>query len=69
MNKNKEKMEKINAIIDINIKSLNSSDEDKFLINELVSSYYRKRIGISNSAPDVIAAAFVWAYSKSNFMW
>ena len=69
MNKNKEKKTIINAIISERIYSLNTSEEDIFLINNLVDSYYRKRIGISNSAPETMAAAFLWAYSKSNFLW
>jgi len=69
MNKNKEKKIIIDAIISEKIASLNASEEDIFLINNLVSSYYRKRTGISNSAPETMASAFLWVYSKSNFLW
>ncbi|MEK6893303.1 MAG: tetratricopeptide repeat protein [Nanoarchaeota archaeon] len=69
MNKNKDKMEVISSIIGDKIKVLNAADEDILLINQLVTSYYRKRTGISNSASETIAAAFLWVYSKSNFLW
>jgi len=58
----------INKIISEKIKLLNVSEEDTFLINNLVNSYYRKRIGVSNSAPNTMASAFLWIYSKSNFL-
>ncbi len=69
MANNKEKEVIIKNIINDKIKSLNVSEEDIFLINQLVSSYYRKRIGISNSASETMATAFLWTYSKSNFLW
>ena len=58
----------INKIISEKINLLNVSEEDILLINNLVSSYYRKRIGVSNSAPETMASAFLWVYSKSNFL-
>jgi tetratricopeptide (TPR) repeat protein len=69
MSDNKQRFEQISAIIKEKAKSLNPSQEDRVLILNLVHSYYRKRIGISNSAPDTMAAAFLWVYSKSNFLW
>src|SRR3989344_6284746 len=65
---NKDKKTIVNAIISEKLNNLNVSEEDEFLINNLVSSYYRKRIGISNSAPETMSAAFLWVYSKSNFL-
>ncbi len=70
MNKNnKEIKEQILEIIKGKLSSLNCTEEDKSLIHELVSAYYRRRIGISNSAQDIMSAAFLWVYSKSNFLW
>mgnify|MGYP001567753614 CR=1 FL=1 len=59
----------VSSAINDKINSLNPSNEDIFLINILVDAYYRKRIGILNSAPETMAAAFLWVYSKSNFLW
>ena len=69
MTNNKEKKREISEIIKNKIAGLNTSEEDISLINNLVSSYYRKRTGISNSAPETMATAVLWAYSKSNFLW
>ncbi|MEK6927974.1 MAG: hypothetical protein AABX11_06085 [Nanoarchaeota archaeon] len=68
MVENKDKMAVVNSIIRDKISSTNASGEDILLIDKLVSSYYRKRIGISHSAPETMAAAFLWVYSKSNFL-
>jgi len=65
----KDKKIIINAVISDRIISLNPSNEDIFLISVLVGTYYRKKIGILNSAPETMAAAFLWVYSKSNFLW
>ena len=69
MTDNKEKKKEISEIIRNKLASLNVSEEDISLIDNLVSSYYRKRKGISHSAPETMAAALLWAYSKSNFLW
>ena len=65
----KDKNIMINSIISDKISSLNPSNEDVFLISTLVGAYYRKKKDISNSAPEIMAAAFLWVYSKSNFLW
>ncbi|HJX50446.1 MAG TPA: hypothetical protein VJ438_03215 [Candidatus Nanoarchaeia archaeon] len=67
--KKKDKNSMINSIISSKISSLNPSNEDLFLISTLVGTYYRKKKDISNSATDTMAAAFLWVYSKSNFLW
>ena len=59
----------INLIISDKLSSLNHSNEDIFLISTLVGAYYRKKKNISNSAPETMATAFLWVYSKSNFLW
>ena len=66
---NKKIMAEVSSLITEKIISLNPSSEDLFLINNLIASYYRKRAGISNSATNTMACAFLWAYSKSNFLW
>ena len=65
---NKSKSLQINSIIKEKINILNPSPEDIFLIEKLITSYYRKRVGVSNSAPETMATAFLWVYSKSNFL-
>ena len=69
MGNNEDKKIKVNAIINEKLIHLDVSDEDKSLINNLISSYYRKRMGISNSNPETMAVAFLWVYSKSNSLW
>lgn len=69
MKENQDKKIIINATINNKISSLSHSDEDILLINNLINSYYRKRTGILNSAPETMATAFLWVYSKSNFLW
>lgn len=65
----KIKAKEIKELINEKFTDLNFSEEDKILIEELVNSYYRKRIGLFNSESNTMAAAFLWVYSKSNFLW
>jgi tetratricopeptide (TPR) repeat protein len=66
---NKKRLAEVSTLISEKIGILNPSPEDIFLVNHLICSYYRKRIGISNSETNTMAAAFLWVYSKSNFLW
>lgn len=68
MNKN-QKCEEVINLFENKLKELNPNKEDKKLIFKLVYTYYRKKKGVSNSASDVMAASFLWLYSKMNFLW
>ena len=35
----------------------------------MIDAYYRKRTGITESGDEITAAAFLWQYSKMNFLW
>lgn len=48
---------------------LHFTEEDKVLLTKLTQAYFRKRMGISNSKPEVTAAAILWVHSKINFLW
>lgn len=66
---NKKRLVEVSALMGEKLETLNPSQEDVFLINHLIVSYYKKRGGISNSKTNVMATAFLWVYSKSNFLW
>ena len=64
---NLDKKETItNTIFGIN---LNYTEEDREKLNELISSYCRKQVGVSNSKIENISGGLLWVYSKVNFLW
>ncbi len=50
-------------------KFLHFTEEDKALLKKLSTAYVRKRTGIVVSKPEITAAALLWLYSKTNFLW
>ena len=69
MEKKQQQKENIIKIIDGISSTLNFTAEDKKTIRFMIDAYYRKRIGITESGDEITAAAFLWQYSKMNFLW
>ena len=64
-----ERKDSIIKIIDGLGNRLNFTAEDKRTIRVMVDAFFRKRTGITNSDDSITAAAFLWQYSKINFLW
>jgi len=43
-------------------------DEDKEKLKKLITSYCRKKTGISNSKIENISGGLLWVYSRINFL-
>ncbi len=67
--KSLEQKVNIIQIIDNLSDTFNFTAEDKKTIRVMVDGYFRKRKGITKSNDDITAAAFLWQYSKINFLW
>lgn len=65
--KYEKKVEVLNMIYS-KFENLSHTQEDINLICEMVETYYRKR-QISYSNNEIMAAGFLWLYSKINFFW
>ncbi|MBI4919247.1 hypothetical protein HY837_04905 [archaeon] len=64
-----EKFEKVTDLL-LSKKDLLSLDEqDSKLVLKLWEAYWKKRNGKTNSSSEVLAAAVLWQYSSSNFLW
>ena len=64
-----QQKDSIIKIIDRLSDELGLSAEDKKIIKVLVDAYFRKRKGVTKSNDEITAAAFLWQYSKINFLW
>jgi len=69
MEEKEQQKENIIKIIDGISGTLNFTVEDKKAIRVMVDAYFRKRTGITTSGDEITAAAFLWQYSKINFLW
>ncbi|MFH1641912.1 MAG: DUF6398 domain-containing protein [Nanoarchaeota archaeon] len=67
--KNLGQKDNIIQIIDKLSDTLNFTVEDRKTIRVMIDAYFRKRKSITKSNDDITAAAFLWQYSKINFLW
>ena len=64
-----EKYEKVVEFLLSKKEVLNYNEEDSKILIKLWAAYWKKRKGKLNSSQEVLAAAVLWVYSSSNFLW